>query len=238
MRRLIRAFEASDLAYLLVGGQASIVYGAATFSEDVDVWIEPSRANLDRLLHALAGCGARVHKLTPPVELRHARRGHGFHFVVPGRPLPTYLDVMGRPPRVGSFRAASARCRRVDMPWGKVPLVSIRDLVELKKTRRLSDYEVISNLVLVRLGERPKPGPALLRWAARNSFRAEDRRPLLARLGEAVTESQCRRDIATEIARLQAKDVAHWRSRLAELRELRASRRLLAEGVAVRTLTR
>ena len=74
MRRLIRAFEASDLAYLLIGGQASIVYGAATFSEDVDVWIEPSRANLDRLLAALAGCGARVHKLTPPVELRHARR--------------------------------------------------------------------------------------------------------------------------------------------------------------------
>jgi len=48
MRRLIRAFEASDLAYLLIGGQASIVYGAATFSEDVDVWIEPSCASSGR----------------------------------------------------------------------------------------------------------------------------------------------------------------------------------------------
>jgi|PlaIllAssembly_1097288.scaffolds.fasta_scaffold1751057_2 hypothetical protein len=37
MRRHIRAFEAADLAYLLIGGQASIAYGAATFSEDVDI---------------------------------------------------------------------------------------------------------------------------------------------------------------------------------------------------------
>jgi hypothetical protein len=117
-------------------------------------------------------------------------------------------------------------------------VVSVEDLVELKKTRRLSDYEVISNLVMLRVRAQPKPGRSLLRWAARNSFRAEDRRALLARLGRDVTESRCRREIAREIARLQEEDAGYWRERLADLRALRASGRLLTEGTAVEALAR
>lgn len=34
--------------YLLISGQATILYGAATFSEDVDLWVAPTEANLLR----------------------------------------------------------------------------------------------------------------------------------------------------------------------------------------------
>jgi hypothetical protein len=61
MRRRFRRFDAAGFDYLLIGGQASILYGAATFSEDVDVWIRPDAANAGRLLRALAVCRARVH---------------------------------------------------------------------------------------------------------------------------------------------------------------------------------
>ena len=56
MRSLFRGFERFELEYLLISGQASILYGAATFSEDIDVWIRPSPANAARLLSALAAC--------------------------------------------------------------------------------------------------------------------------------------------------------------------------------------
>lgn len=38
MRKLFQSFERVGLEYLLISGQASILYGAATFSEDVDLW--------------------------------------------------------------------------------------------------------------------------------------------------------------------------------------------------------
>lgn len=233
MRRLIRTLDASGLEYLLIGGQASIAYGAATFSEDVDLWIAPEQDNVGRLQAALAACGARFHKLTPALTPKHVLGGHGFHFVIPGRPLPVYLDVMGRPPRVGTYRHAAARAGRLRTPWGDVPTVAIEDLVELKKTRRLSDYEVIANLVRVRLADVARPGARLLAWAARNSFRAEDRRAWLARLGRPVAVETCRRQIAAEIAELQARDVEHWRSRVAELKALRARCALMPEGERV-----
>jgi len=138
MRGLFRSFERSGLEYLLISGQASVLYGAATFSEDIDLWVRPTTGNLRRLLRALAGCRARVYKLTPPLEVRFLRKGHAFHFVVPSRPLPVYLDVMGRPPRVGSFEAARRRARRLRTRWGTLPVVSIEDLVRIKATRRLS----------------------------------------------------------------------------------------------------
>jgi hypothetical protein len=111
MRSFGRSLEREAVRYLLISGQASILYGAATFSEDVDLWIAPSAANIDRFLRALHRNRAVVHKLTPPLTVRHFRRGHGFHFRVPSPAGEWYLDVMGRPPRVGGFAAAARRVR-------------------------------------------------------------------------------------------------------------------------------
>lgn len=35
--------------YLLISGQAAVLYGAATFSEDIDLWINPTETNRARL---------------------------------------------------------------------------------------------------------------------------------------------------------------------------------------------
>ena len=175
MRNLFRSFERFTVDYLLISGQASILYGAATFSEDVDLWIRPSRENARRTLRALASCRARVHKLTPPLEVRFLRAGHGFHFLVPGKPIPLYLDLMGHPPRVGAFSVCRRRAQLLETDWGRIPVVGLEDLIALKMTRRFSDYEVISNLVSIRLSEEKTPSRKLLRWASQKTFRAEDR---------------------------------------------------------------
>lgn len=238
MRRLFRSFERFGLEYLLISGQAAVLYGAATFSEDVDIWIRPSRTNAARLLRALASCGTKIHKLTPPLSLRNMRAGHGFHFVVPDPTGLAYLDVMARPPRVGPFESARRRARVMETDWGRVPVVAVEDLVLLKLTRRLSDYEVVSNLVRghVRLVEAPTR--AALRWAARYSFRAEDRVAFLAALGVRKDLERCRVEIARELARLQARDVRYWKRHLSELRRWRAADVLLPAGSTVASLLR
>ncbi len=233
MRNLFRSFERSGVEYLLISGQASVLYGAATFSEDVDLWVRPSGRNIGRLAAALAACRARVYKLTPPLVLRYFRKGHGFHFTVPGRPGPAYLDILGRPPRVGSFGASRRKARVMETDWGRLPVVGIEDLIGLKKTRRLFDYEVISNLVRIRVGESASPSRALLRWALRETFRAEDRVEYARRLGRKLALAEARREIASEIPRWQARHVAYWRPIIRELRALWRRGGLLPAGVPV-----
>lgn len=236
MRRLFQSFERFGLEYLLISGQAAILYGASTFSEDIDLWIRPTTTNARHLLEALAACNATVYKLTPRLTHRNLTFGHGFHFLIPARPTPIYLDVMARPPRVSSFARARGRARIIDTPWGSIPVVSIPDLITLKLTRRLADYDVISNLVRIRLEEAQAASRPLLRWALATTFRTEDRLELAERLGRSLSEESCRRAILAEIATHQAQDTAYWRRVVDDLRGLRHQQQLLPEGTPVAAL--
>ena len=127
--------------HLLISGQATVLYGAATFSEDIDLWIDPTAENCDRFALTLRECGARYYKLTPPLTLEYLARGHGLHFFLSGRNASEmFLDILGKPPRVGSFAAAATAARWMETEWGRLHIIDLRDLVELKKTQRLEDY--------------------------------------------------------------------------------------------------
>jgi hypothetical protein len=220
------------LRYLLISGQAAILYGASQFSEDVDIWIRPDAANARRLLLALADSDARVHKLTPRLDPSTMRAGHGFHFVVPGKPQELYLDVMAVPPRVGPFDLAATRATTMESEFGRVPVVSVEDLILLKQTRRAGDYDVISSLVRLRVGMAPTRG--MLRWAARETFDPEQQVRYLAALGRPANETVCRRQILKRMTLLQERDTRYWRRRVGALRRLRRSGGLLPEGQPVR----
>ncbi len=261
MRSFFRNLEREGVEFILISGQAAILYGAATFSEDFDLWVRPTSANLARLRAALARSEARVYKLTPKLTLEHARSGHGFHFTVPdqegGR---AYLDVMAKPPRVGTFARSRDRCQAMKTDWGSLPVVSIDDLVKLKLTRRLADYDVISNLVSLRLLRESMPTLGLLKWAIETTFRVEDvvawlgaharvrslvgrsERPFLAALARGLAAdgtvstaatSRAGLALAKEIAARQAEDVAYWRPIVDELRRLRQAGELLELGSPV-----
>jgi hypothetical protein len=96
-----QSLESHGVAYLLISGQATVLYGAATFSEDIDLWIKPSPDNVQRFRVALHEAGARYYKLTPPLEAApYVAGGHSFHFILGGSAAEeVFLDVMGRPPR-------------------------------------------------------------------------------------------------------------------------------------------
>jgi hypothetical protein len=263
MRELFQAFEHEQLDYLLIGGQATIIYGAADFTQDVDIWIRSDVDNFQRLLRALASCRARIHKLTPPLTLRWARRGHGFHFLVPAKGSRVPLDVMARPPRVRGFGAAKKRARIEDTDWGRLPVVAEEDLVLLKRTNRPQDYAIISRLVMLRVARVEKPSRSLLRWASANAFRLEDLADLVnhygdrLRTGDGAAPKATRRLLALrrksvqpsradmafvegELLRAMARYIeagrAYWIPRIQDLRRLRTEGRLWPEGAPVADL--
>jgi hypothetical protein len=90
---------------LLISGQAAVLYGAATFSEDIDLWINPTSDNCARFLSALRGCHARYYKLTPPFAVDHLLRGLG------GLPLGGREPLHPGGP-AAPVRGTSCRCFR------------------------------------------------------------------------------------------------------------------------------
>src|SRR6266481_6114811 len=147
--RFFHDLKVREVDYLLISGQATVLYGAATFSEDLDLWVRPSTPNVKAFLGVLSELGAKYYKLTPPFEFNYLEAGHGFHFVFPGEPgEDVFLDVMAKPPRVADFEKAAKSAVWLEADWGLIHTIGIRDLVELKKTQRVEDYPIISNLAL------------------------------------------------------------------------------------------
>lgn len=233
MRDLFRAFERRRVDALVVGGQAAIFYGAAYYTQDLDLWIRPTSETVDRFLKALGDLKARVHKLTPPMTPRFVRRGHAFHFILPQRgSSPVYLDVMGRPPRVGTFEGARRRAVRGRVAGVVMPFVAIEDLVEMKKTNRPGDYEVISSLAKIRLAQASRPSAALVRWALDHCFRSEDYSAILAAHGLRRQGGLDRR-LEKRMAILMARGRRYWLPLIHELKGLRRRGLLWPEGSIV-----
>ena len=248
--------------YLLISGQATVLYGAATFSEDIDLWVNPAPENRERFLAALRTCRATYYKLTPPFTMENLLRGHGFHFVLPGSADDeAYLDVMGVPPRVGEFTTAKSAAQWKETDWGRLHTIGIKDLVELKKTQRLEDYPIISKLTLAYFDQPQCSGSASdFHWALRNIFTLPELGTLLAERPDAAhalppeapasltelagqwrtsgdvsesVEQQVSDWMQGRISQLQNADRRYWRGIIAELKALRSGGKLMPEGAAV-----
>ena len=49
-----QSLERHGVEYLLISGQATVLYGAATFSEDIDLWISPTKEITNNFFQPLA----------------------------------------------------------------------------------------------------------------------------------------------------------------------------------------
>lgn len=259
IKRFFHNLDCGKVKYLLISGQAAVLYGAAVFSEDIDIWVSPEAGNWKRFAGVLKKSGAEIYKLTPPFDDRYIRKGHGFHFVFPPDSGKTtwFLDVMGVVPRAGSFSKARESAVLHKTPWGTIPVVGIRALVELKKTRRLQDYETISNLARIecgRLADSARAGD--WKWILSNSFDIDDILYCLGNNRKAVEVcknqrrkclryclkiikfpgrekkyfSSASKALALEIEELRQKDRDYWRGIIRELKDLNKEGGLMERG--------
>ena len=45
-----QSLDRNRVEYLLISGQATVLYGAATFSEDIDLWVNPTETNQNNVV--------------------------------------------------------------------------------------------------------------------------------------------------------------------------------------------
>ncbi len=56
-REFIKSLNAHDVRYLVVGGYAVALHGHPRYTKDLDIWIEASKSNAERLIKALVEFG-------------------------------------------------------------------------------------------------------------------------------------------------------------------------------------
>jgi hypothetical protein len=77
---LLRVFSSERVRYLVVGGLAVIEHTEPRYTKDLDVWVEPTPANAQRVYRALRKYGAPMKGVTAE-DFRRASRSkpHGGH---------------------------------------------------------------------------------------------------------------------------------------------------------------
>jgi len=144
-----------------MGGQACVFYGAAEFSRDSDFAILAEPESLRRLQSALSELRANVIAV-PPFYAAYLERRHAVHF------RSQHPDCTGLRIDVMAVMRGVAPCvelwqRRTSLEFAEgtvCHLLSISDLVRVKKTQRDKDWPMIRLLLEAGYFQRRNAPPA------------------------------------------------------------------------------
>jgi hypothetical protein len=227
---------------LLLGGQASILYGGAEFSRDLDLMVAAAPATLPRLEHALHDLEATLIAV-PPLRADLLEQGHAVHFRC-GRPdvAGLRLDLMTRPPRLPDIEAVWDRRVEIELDIGPVTVVALEDLIQTKKTQRDKDWAIIGALVQAdMIRHHQRPDPARIGFWLREGREAAELISLAATFPDLATPLAAerpvvasaqrgdRREVEFELAREQIEgkqaDRDYWRPLQRQLEQMRHDQR-------------
>jgi hypothetical protein len=240
--KVLSTLSSLNVRYLLMGGQACVLYGGAEFSRDTDIVVLADANNLAQLQTALSELKAECIAV-PQLTADYLLRGHAVHFRCwHPEALRMRVDVMSVLRGVEPFEALWARRTTIEYAGNHViELVSLPDLVAAKKTQRDKDWPMIRRLIEADyLARRDSPSDADIKfWLSQsrtpsmlvelksrfpNEFdRHVSGRPLLS-LVKPDNESQIEDELAAEERRERDLDRAYWQPLRAELQELLRTR--------------
>jgi predicted nucleotidyltransferase len=135
------ALNRSGAKYLVIGGVACILHGHVRATTDVDILIERTAKNAEKVLHALGTVGYGFAREWGAAEI-----------------LKRPITVIGDDPAVDVFtiawsvtyETAVKRSSVVDAEGVEIPLIGLDDLIETKRTGRLQDAADIEVLEEIR----------------------------------------------------------------------------------------
>jgi hypothetical protein len=169
--KVLSELNQSGVLYLLMGGQACVLYGAAEFSRDTDIAVLAEADNLRQLAVALDRLQAESIAV-PPLEAKYLLKGHAVHFRCRHPDAAGIrVDVMSVMRGVAPFLELWQRRTTLDYDAGmRIELLSLPDLVCAKKTQRDRDWPMLRRLVEAHFfGNRENPRPAKIAFWLRES---------------------------------------------------------------------
>ncbi len=136
---LLRDLNGAGVRYLIVGGYAVMVYTEPRYTKDLDLWIEPTEPNAQKLFVALAQFGA------PTKNIRPGDFTEPDVFFQIGIE-PVRIDIMTSVPGL-DFVPAWERKVIVDFGRESAPVLSREDVLKSKVTAgRIRDRQDVKRL--------------------------------------------------------------------------------------------
>jgi len=222
-----------------MGGQACVLFGGSEFSRDTDIAILPERENINNLEAALAELKAEQIAV-PQLSIEYLLKGHAVHFRCKHPDaMNMRVDIMSVLHNAPPFETLWERRTTIELDHGlAVDIVSLSDLVEIKKTQRDKDWSHIRRLVEANYQEnREKSSPEHIRFwltqartpeilrllASENPDLVNElkkQRKLLDLLPDGTNDELCAALIEEEKKEREA-DRVYWKPLLEELEEIR-----------------
>ena len=136
---IVRALSGADARFIIVGAYAVNIYVDPRATGDLDIWVEPSNQNAEKVLRALKDFGAPVTDLS---ESDFAKPGVTFQIGVP----PLRIDILTE---ISGVRFEEAWADRAMHPFGHftIPFLGKRTLIQNKRaTGRPKDLADLDSL--------------------------------------------------------------------------------------------
>lgn len=142
-KELLSTFNEHGVKYLIVGAFAVMIYSEPRWTKDLDIWVEPSPENAEKVFAALREFGAPLNNLSPK---DFAEEG----FYQMGRP-PGRIDVMMSLEGI-NFAMAWENRKSDEFRGVAVHFIGKDDLIRNKKLAgRYQDLADVENMQLKRL---------------------------------------------------------------------------------------
>ena len=153
---IFAALNATRVKYLVVGGLAVVLYGISRTTYDVDLSVDLTTDNLERLANALKRLGfvprvpAPITELADPKTRQLWTRQKGmkvYSFIEPHGIPPRNIDVMVEPAK--DFDGLYRRRKMALLRGVPVPLVPVNELARMKRNAgRPQDLQDVQDLRL------------------------------------------------------------------------------------------
>lgn len=126
-REFLGFLNQNQVRYLLIGGYAVGLHGHPRYTKDLDIWVEASQENAEKVIKAIGAFGFTSLELQSEDFLKPGM------FVQIGYP-PVRIDLLTKPAGV-EFAECFENRQEVEVDGIRVPLISLEDL---RKNKRAS----------------------------------------------------------------------------------------------------
>ena len=149
--RILTALRSANVSFIIIGGVAATVHGSARLTSDVDIVYERSRANIGRLVEALAPLSPYLRGAPPGLPFRFdeetVRRGLNSTLTTDSGAI----DVLGEIAGIGDYDAVQAVSEDVSLYSANYRCINLDALIISKRAAgRPKDLEAVAELELIR----------------------------------------------------------------------------------------
>ena len=140
--RICDAFNKYEVKYVVIGGFAIIIHGLPRTTEDIDLFVENSVENIEKLKSALKSLYN-----DPSIDEITSGDLQEYAVIRYGTPDEFYIDIMTRLGEEVSFKEVWDSLERFEIDNVEIPVCGLETLIKMKKTVRDRDLRDLKFLM-------------------------------------------------------------------------------------------